>query len=311
VPYPVPEVAAQAWARLPDPDRLGALCEAALATYGAGPRGRAVAGPGTQAIIERLPLLGAGRARVAVVGPTYGEHARAWRRAGHEVSEVTDLPGAAAFDVVVLTHPNNPDGRMFAPGDLMALADDLGAQDRLMVVDEAFADVVPGRSLVPEVGHRGLLVLRSFGKFYGLAGLRLGFALGHARIVERIADLLGPWAVSGPAIEVGIAALADRNWADAARRRLINDAHRVDGEMRKLGILAVAGTPLFRLVEHDRADLIHKALAEAGVWTRKFDYAPHWLRFGLPAGESQFTRLEGGLARAASEVIAKGRHAGD
>jgi len=309
--YPVPQIAARAWARLPDAARLKHLGATARAAYGMGEQGHVVAAPGSQAIIERLPQIAERRVRVAVVGPTYAEHAKAWARAGHDLREVTDLPDAADFDVVVLTHPNNPDGRMFAQADLVALADDLGMADKFMVVDEAFADAVPGRSLAPMAGHRALVLLRSLGKFYGLAGLRLGFALGPKRLTDRIDDLMGPWAVSGPAIEVGIVALSDRPWAAAALRRLINDAHRVDTEMRKLGILAVSGTPLFRLVEHSRADLIHRALAEAGVWTRKFAYAPRWLRVGLPAGEAQFTRLEAALARAASEVIAKGHHVAD
>lgn len=301
--YPLPELGAALWQRLPSASRMQALREAALRAYGAGERAHAAPAPGAQALIDRLPHIGGGRARVAVVSPTYAEHAHSWSRNGHDVREVTVLPEPRDFDIVVLTNPNNPDGRMFARADLMALADDLGMREGVLVVDECFADVLPHRSLAAEAGHRGLLILRSFGKFFGLAGLRLGFALGPRRIIRRIDDLMGPWPVSGPAIEIGLSALADAKWIEAARQRLVETSRRLDTLVKEFGLAVIGGTPLFRLVECDDAFELHRRLAGEGIWTRMFDDAPHWLRLGMPGSETDFRRLERALATIASEMI--------
>ena len=141
--------------------------------------------------------------------------------------ETVDAPGAlAGADLAVVVNPNNPDGRRHRPDDLAALAADVA----LLVVDESFADPEPDVSLLPRLGHdsANLVVLRSFGKFYGLAGVRLGFAVTGAALAERFRALAGPWAVSGPAIASGRAALADRAWQEATTRRLVADARRLD-----------------------------------------------------------------------------------
>ena len=157
---------------LPDSARLNTLLDAAAVAYGVGGPGRIVAAPGTQALIQWLPrLYPAGR--TAIVSPTYGEHAAAWRHAGHDVVEIGELPAAADFDAVVVTRPNNPDGRSPHRADIAALARDMQAKGGLLVVDEAFADLDPAASVAAQADG-GLVALRSFGKFYGLPGLRSG-----------------------------------------------------------------------------------------------------------------------------------------
>ncbi|NND50571.1 MAG: threonine-phosphate decarboxylase [Rhizobiales bacterium] len=302
-PYPMPQLDAAIWQRLPSLARMQSLRETALRAYGAGERAHVALAPGAQALIDRLPHIGGGRARVAVVSPTYSEHVASWSRNAHNVCEITVLPDPADFDVVVLAKPNNPDGRMFARADLMALADDLGARERVLIVDECFADVLPHRSLAAEAGHRSLVILRSFGKFFGLAGLRLGFALGPRRIIRRIDDLMGPWPVSGPAIEIGIKALGDSSWIEAARLRLVEASRRLDTLAKESGLTTAGGTPLFRLLESDNAFELHQRLAGEGIWTRTFDYAPHWLRLGIPGSDEEFERLERALATIASDLI--------
>lgn len=309
--YPLPGLDAEVWQRLPASDRVEALRQAARRAYGVNEHARIAPAPGAQALIDHLPHIGGGVARVAVVSPTYSGHAEAWRRNDHIVTEVSGLPDADDFDVVVITSPNNPDGRLFSRDDLIALADDLGMREGVLVVDESYADVVPHRSLAGEANHRALLILRSFGKFFGLAGLRLGFALGPGRTIGRLEAVLGPWPVSGPAIEIGIAALSDRDWIEAMSVRLVDTAHRLDGMLKEVGFAIVGGTPLFRLAEHEHAARLHRALAVEGVWTRRFDYAPHWLRFGLPASDAAFARLERALATIASDIIVGRTDAGD
>lgn len=245
--------------------------------------------PGTQILIETLPRLRP-PARVAVLGPTYAEHAAAWARGGHAVAAVPDLAAAGEAEVVVAVNPNNPDGRVIPPEDLLASARDLGRRGGLLVVDEAFADLEPGRSLAASLGP-GLVVLRSFGKTYGLAGLRLGFALAVPETARGIAAALGPWAVSGPALAIGRTALADRAWRAGAATARAADAARLDRMLARAGGAVVGGTCLFRLAHFADAALLFDRLGAAGIYVRRFADRPDLLRFGLPAGKGAWCRL--------------------
>ncbi|NNG04622.1 MAG: threonine-phosphate decarboxylase, partial [Inquilinus sp.] len=251
-PYPLPTLPAEAWARLPDAAALGALEAAAAGCYGAPSPEHIAAAPGTQALIRLLPRLRP-PGRVAVVGPTYAEHAAGWRDAGHRVVDAADpldaeaaaadpVAAATGTDIVVVTNPNNPDGRTHAPEALLAAAEALAARGRLLLVDEAFADVAPEVSLAPHCGRPGLVVLRSFGKFFGLAGLRLGFALAEPALAATIRAALGPWPVAGPAIAVARTALADRAWIAGTRARLAEAAAELRATLAAAGLAIVGGT---------------------------------------------------------------------
>ncbi|WP_225765124.1 threonine-phosphate decarboxylase CobD [Inquilinus sp. Marseille-Q2685] len=294
MPYPVRAIDPAAWHRLPQHDRLHRLLEIARACYGAPAGTPIIAAPGTQILIQLLPRLRPG-ARVAILGPTYGEHAACWAAEGAAVATVGSLEEAAAAEVVVLVNPNNPDGRIVDSARLRALADDLAPRGGLLVVDEAFAEVTPWASVAAEAGRPGLLILRSFGKFFGLAGIRLGFALGASAEIDRLARWLGPWAVPGPAIEIGIAALSDRGWQDETRARLSAAADRLTGLLAAHGFADRGGTDLFRLVEHPQAARVWDRLGRAGILVRPFPARPPLLRFGLPGGEEGFARLAAAL----------------
>lgn len=294
MPYPVPAIDPAAWHRLPQHDRLRRLLETARSGYGAPADAPVVAAPGTQILIQLLPRLRPG-ARVAILGPTYGEHAACWAAEGAAVTAVGSLGEVAAAEAVVLVNPNNPDGRIIDSGRLLALAEGLSARGGLLVVDEAFAEVTPGASIAAEVGRPGLLILRSFGKFFGLAGIRLGFALGAAAEIDRLARWLGPWAVPGPAIEIGIAALSDREWQDETRARLSAAAVRLTGLLTARGFADRGGTDLFRLVEHPEAAEVWDRLGRAGILVRPFPDRPRLLRFGLPGNKAGFDRLAAAL----------------
>ncbi|MEJ1936991.1 aminotransferase class I/II-fold pyridoxal phosphate-dependent enzyme, partial [Nostoc sp. NIES-2111] len=181
-------------------------------------------------------------------------------------------------------NPNNPDGRLVRADDLAAVAREMAARKRLLVVDEAFADVLPAAaSLVPRAAQCGAVVLRSFGKTYGLAGVRLGFLVAPPPFAQAVRDALGPWAVSGPALAAGRLALADRAWLDATIERLDADAARLDGMLSEWGMTPAGGTPLFRLASAPDAQERFRRLAASGVLVRAFAGRPDWLRFGLPA----------------------------
>ncbi len=296
VAYPVPPLPADAFTRLPEPEALAELEACAARAYGVADPSFVVAAPGTQILISALPRLFPLRA-VAVLGPTYGEHAAAWAQAGAAVTETSDFGALAAADGAVLCNPNNPDGRRLAPERLVALARRMAARGGLLIVDEAFADLEPPPlSLAPSLPLPGAIVLRSFGKTYGLAGLRLGFALADAETAARIRAGLGPWAVSGAAIAIGRKALEDEAWFGDTAERLAANAKRLDALLESVGATVIGGTSLFRLAETPRAAELFDKLGRAGIYVRRFGTQPHRLRFGLPADGAQWRRLEAALA---------------
>jgi cobalamin biosynthetic protein CobC len=300
-PYPVPRLAADQFARLPAPADVQALVRAAARAYGAAfetqdlAEAHVVPVPGTQIVLPIVArLVPPGRA--AVLTPGYAEHGRAARLAGHKVEAVSRLDDCGDARLVIVANPNNPDGRLFARSDLLALAADLRRRGGLLVIDEAFMDVAPpGSSLAPDIAGGDIVVLRSFGKFFGLAGLRLGFALGAPPLARKIAAALGPWAVSGPAIAVGTQALADTPWIERTRARLDKSTQRLDAMLADLALPLVGGTSLFRLVQTPAANALFQHLGEAGIWVRAFAENPKWLRFGLPGNEAAWRRLKAAL----------------
>jgi cobalamin biosynthetic protein CobC len=289
VPFPVPRLPVTAWTALPTRADTAALETAARTAYGTS--ADCVALAGAQAAIQLIPRLRApGRARV--LGPTYNEHAGALGAHGWAVETVTVPEALAGADLAVVVNPNNPDGGRMPTTALGALAAAVG----LLVVDESFADATPEMSLAPHLPMRGTIVLRSFGKFYGLAGLRLGFALGGAAEIATLRALAGPWAVGGPAIATGRAALADRVWQADTAVRLEADAARLDTLSERAGMRLVGGTCLFRTYAvHDAAGL-QRDLARQRIWTRVFPYSERWIRVGLPGDAAGWERLAAALA---------------
>ncbi|MBZ4021638.1 threonine-phosphate decarboxylase [Rhodobacter sp. TJ_12] len=284
MPYPLARMTPAAWTGLPTTAQKDALIAAAQLAFGTTAPGVALAG--AQQAIQLIPRLGPpGRAHV--LAPTYNEHAAALRAAGWQVEEVTTLRDLAGADLAVVVNPNNPDGRSFTPEALRAL----GLQVRRLVVDESFADATPETSLAAKAGAK-IIVLRSFGKFYGLAGLRLGFAFADAATVAKLSEMAGPWPVSGPAIETGIRALADRDWAVATVARLREEAAQLDALAARAGWQLVGGTALFRTYATPDAVAAQERLARAQIWSRVFPYSQHWLRLGLPGPASEWNRIE-------------------
>lgn len=289
--YPAPALAADAWHRLPEHDPE--LLQAAQRYYGA-PRMLAVAG--TQAAIQALPRLRA-PSRVAVASPSYAEHLHHWSQHGHQASAVPygELGAAASHaDVLVVCNPNNPTGSTVPRATLLEWTAALSARGGWLVVDEAFADTDCAHSIADATQAPGLIVLRSVGKFFGLAGVRLGFVAAQDGILSPLADLLGPWAVSGPAQQVARAALEDRAWQQAAQDRLRADGTRLRALLAQHGI-ASRGTALFQWWPEERAEALHDHMARRGIWVRLFREAARGIRLGLPPDEAGWQRLEQAL----------------
>ena len=296
IPAALPDVDAAAWHRLPDRHRQDAARAAAARYYGtSGALPFPV--PGTQSVIQLLPRLVAPGRRAAVVSPTYGEYARVLENAGVAVDRIAGLDAVgAAHGLVVVVNPNNPDGRLFSREALLDLHRRVAGSGGLLVVDEAFGDMRPDAAVAPLAGDDmpGLVVFRSFGKFFGLAGLRLGFVIGETSLIDRIEDGLGPWAVSGPALTIA-AGLMSSDTA-AIRRSIEARKAALDAVLAGAGLAVVGGTGLFSLVDHADAAGLQEGLCRHHVLVRPFDYDARWLRFGLAPDAASDARLAAALA---------------
>lgn len=237
--------------------------------------------PGSELIIRLLPHLISPR-RVALTRPMYSDHERVWRRAGVEIVIANDpLEAVDEVDLVVICNPNNPDGRTWARADLRAARARLAERGGFLLMDEAYGDLDEGRSLCPDAGEPGLLILRSTGKFYGLAGLRLGAFLAPPAIKTALEGYLGFWSVSGPALEAGARLYSDLSWQNDTRRHLAEARMKMDDALKAAGIDVITGTDLFRYIEIEAAHQAWQHLAEAGIYTRRFSGDDHHLRLGL------------------------------
>jgi len=289
--WPVPAIPPECWWRLPEPD--DGLMAAACRYYGCG---SALAVAGSQAAIQALPSLRP-PCRVGLLAPTYAEHALAWTRGGHHVESLASDEIEARIDrldVLVLVNPNNPTGERISTQALRAWRRRLAARGGWLVVDEAFMDATPEESLAAHADTEGLVVLRSLGKFFGLAGARVGFVLAWPDLLARLNETLGPWPVAYPARHVARLALADETWPAGERQRLANDSTRLAELLGRHGLPPAGGTALFQWVKCERALTLRDGFAQAGILVRCFE-TPRGLRFGLPGGEAEWVRLEQAL----------------
>lgn len=289
--WPVKTPPAATWARLPEEE--DALTATACRYYGAD---FLLPVAGSQAAIQALPQLRA-PCRVSVLEPCYAEHAHAWKRHHHRVVAVTPdqmdtvLP---ATDVLLIVHPNNPTGKVFSRAQLVGWHAQLAQRGGWLIVDEAFIDATPELSIVSEAGKPGFIVLRSLGKFFGLAGARVGFVCAHPQLLTMLNDLLGPWTVNAPARWLAIQALRDEDWHRHARERLLQDSQRLHTLLSQHHLAPAGGSAFFQWVRTEQADFLFEKLAGQGILTRLFT-EPSSLRFGLPATEADWQRLDSAL----------------
>ena len=293
--FPLPELTPEIWNRLPDEGLLRETLRLARIYYGLNENAPIVAAPGTQALIQLVPTLVA-PSTVAILGPTYQEHAASFSACGWNVVQcaaLDEIPDEAM--VAVIVNPNNPDGRVVSKDDLLHLAGKLGARDGLLIVDEAFADAHGDISVAACAEDVPMIVLKSFGKFFGLAGVRLGFAIGGMRFVEILQQRLGAWAVSGPALAIASHAFSDAKALSDFRARIDLRRLELSAVLERSGLTEIGGTALFSLVEHPKAQELYARLCQKHILVRKFDYAPRWLRIGLPLDDVALVRFEKAL----------------
>ncbi|MFK7875350.1 MAG: threonine-phosphate decarboxylase [Paracoccaceae bacterium] len=279
VPYSLPQVEKSDWTALPDRNAQNALLIAARTFWNVPEQADILAAPGASSLIAALPTVIDGKS-VHVPTPTYNEHAAAFEaRAWNLVDHQSDA------DVQVLVHPNNPDGRLWDLSQPHANG---------LIIDESFGDTVPATSHIARTRGPNTIVLKSFGKFWGLAGLRLGFAIGCPSLIAQLCDAIGPWAVSGPALRIGAVALNDADWAAQTRSRLRLDSDLLDALMQRSGATLCGGTTLFRLYEVADAQDVQNRLAKHHIWSRIFPYSSRWIRLGHPPSQA-WPRLEAAI----------------
>ncbi|MGY4818681.1 threonine-phosphate decarboxylase CobD [Pseudomonas chlororaphis subsp. piscium] len=296
-PWPIPEIGIRAWARLPETD--DGLEQAARDYYGAA---HVLPVPGSQAAIQLLPRLRRA-GKVGVLSPCYAEHAEAWRRSGYIVREVLEQEVdffLDSLDVLVVVNPNNPTGLSLTPERLLDWHARLAQRGGWLVVDEAFMDNTPQLSLAAQADQVGLIVLRSFGKFFGLAGVRLGFVLAERKLLKLLAEQVGPWAVSGPTRVLGQVCLRDNEGHGRQRLRSEAASLRLAQLLERHGLKPQGGCALFQWLITDRAELLHEFMARRGILLRLFTHNSS-LRFGLPADEADWSRLEQAFVTYAKE----------
>jgi len=275
--YPMPKLPHDAWTALPDQAAFTRLYDLARRFLNVPEEAAIIGATGASAIIAALPRV-IPTGAVSIPGPTYNEHGAAFAAAGWTL-------GQDPSHAIVAVHPNNPDGRIWQADDLTS---------PFVIIDESFCDVMPEASLIHLSKRPGTVVLKSFGKFWGLAGLRLGFAIGDPDIIHKLTDILGPWQISGPALAIGAKAFADPQWASETRACLTGDTARLDRLVTATGAKLVGGTTLFRLYDVGDAAAMQDRLARHHIWSRTFPYADNWLRLGLPASD-RWDQLEAAL----------------
>ncbi|MCF6281433.1 MAG: threonine-phosphate decarboxylase CobD [Candidatus Polarisedimenticolaceae bacterium] len=296
--WPVPAIPGHVWQQLPEEeDELVAVAQ----NYYQAPALLPVAG--SQAAIQMIPELRPA-CQVGIISPGYAEHAAAWSRAGHTLQPLhfgQIKQQINRLDVLLLIHPNNPTGECFSREQLLIWRQKLANRGGWLIVDEAFIDSSPKESLAPESSLPGLIVLRSLGKFFGLAGARVGFVLAEESLLKVLSERLGPWSISSPARWVASQALQDYHWQQQARQQLNQQASQLNQLLQDVGLKPTGGSALFQWVITPAAKEIHHQLAKQGILTRLFQ-EPCSLRFGLPADRAAFDRLQGALQQIQQEV---------
>ncbi|MEM8617128.1 MAG: threonine-phosphate decarboxylase CobD [Pseudomonadota bacterium] len=294
-PYEDMSVSQTALTHLPTQSTYLACRNAMATAIGANPDALLLS-PGSELLIRLLPDIIRPNS-VAILDPTYGDHAEVWTRAGAKVIHTPDpLSLAASVDAVVITHPNNPDGRIFRANTLEKARQTLAARGGWLILDEAYADLTPFDSFAPYGGEEGLIILRSFGKFFGLAGVRLGGLFAPETVRKAFSNRLGAWPISGTALNIGARAYADSEWQAQTRDKLKAAAQQLDDMLTSQGLKVVGGTDLYRLAEGPNAHHLFEHLAEAGIYVRRFAWSRKHLRFGLPPNLEAEMRLRSALS---------------
>lgn len=287
--YQMPLPASDAYQALPLASDMEALCKVARACYRVPDAASLCVGGGSQALLAALPYLFAS-CLVWCPEPTYNEHHYRWEKASHQVDGGLSCPQEAK--IIILGQPNNPTGRLWQADEIARYLAHVKQCDGLLIIDEAFVDIMPEHSSCQIAGDEALVILRSVGKFYGLAGLRVGFAIGGANFIARLQDEIGPWPVSQPALLVAKTALADKDWQARHLAKLQEICDWQSDVLAKAGFEIITSMALFITIRHKRMAAFHHHLASHGYWTRIYQNDKQMMRLGLLAPDCDRQQFE-------------------
>ncbi len=273
--YPITNISDLSWTQLPQRLAIDNLIKAAQIAYNCEGRELIVAN-GTQIFIENLPRILA-KSSIAIVSPTYEEHSHNWKKCGHEVFCIENLDEASKAEHLLIVNPNNPTGKLYTPEQLYQCAK---RQKGMLIIDEAFMDITPEMSMAA-AKLDNLIILRSFGKFFGLGGARIGFMLANPMLLNKMQSYIALWAVSGASIDVATQALSDLIWQTNMRKKLKSDMQNMQDVLIENKFKIIGSTHLFCLVFTPHAHKYFDKLANKHILVRKFSQNPTILRFGL------------------------------
>lgn len=300
-PYPIRKIASEVLQNLPDKAAEAKLISNASAYFGVKEKSEIVAANGTQAIIQLLPSI-LDVKHVAIFSPTYGEHAHCWKNADVAVQTIAFRDAIpASCDCLVMVNPNNPTNHTFSLSEIEAIADALNQKGGWLIVDEAFGDSLPELSAT-HLESQNVIVLKSFGKFFGLAGVRLGFAIGAKSIMEKLSEKIGPWAVSGPALQIGARAYQDICWINANRKKLQKLSSTQEKALGSIEFAPISSNALFQYFNRQNASKIFEGLANRKILVRDFPEQEISIRFGICANDDELSRLILGLEEVMRDV---------
>jgi cobalamin biosynthesis protein CobC len=268
--------------KLPTKDSYDELVSAAKNYYSVSDTNRLCISSGAQSLINILPYIFSIEKNVAIFSPTYSEHAISWKKANYSIREINKIDQILNEDIVVITNPNNPDGLVYSHSDIEEIYSKIVKNKGLLIIDESFIDATPELSFVKKLQNRNIIILKSFGKFFGLAGLRLGFAIGNEGIISDLENILGPWPVSTIALNIATKAMSDIDWIKGTRSLLLKLSEELNSNLSSSGYNIYGTTAFFTLISVENSTKMQRELANKGIWTRIFDYNNRWVRIGVP-----------------------------
>ena len=286
--YPIPKLSISDWRSLPTKTEIKDLESIIKSKQKIS--SEIIMVPGAQMAINFLPFLLKGEGtEVRILTPTYNEYNYCFTNTGFKVNSCQKFNQLFNSDIAIIVNPNNPDGKIYEINELFELSKSV----KILIVDESFIDSVECDSIVNQLNEdvSNIIVIRSFGKFFGLAGLRLGYVFSGKEIIRKFKRFFGPWQISKMSVKIATIAFSDDVWIKKTKNNLNEKANAIDNLMKKINWKITGGTNLFRLYSTSNSDLAQKLLAEKFIWSRKFSYSKKWIRLGIP-NERDFKKLK-------------------
>ncbi len=272
---------------LPSNKLLRSLEKAASRAYKVAEDKDTAAVQGAQQIISLLPICLKNYNSVAILGPTYNEYEKAFKSSEIKAETVSEVSKLSSSDIAIVVNPNNPTGKVIAE----EILNDLSKKVRILIIDESFK-MFSSRRIQK---FDNVIQINSLGKFFGLAGVRLGFVSGPSNFIKSVRGMLGPWPVSSIAAEIGKIALNDQAWISQMEKILLEGSDVLHRACNRKNWKLIGKTNLFHTYATSSSLKVEKQFAAHYIWIRTFDYSETWVRLGIPTSKYEWTRVRQAL----------------